>query len=188
MCGRYTYYPGEFHDLRIPFKIGDPFFQFKQQFNIAPTQDAPVIVPSKTGNVLKMVRWGLIPSWSKVAGTGHINARAETIAEKPTFKPLVVTRHCLVLANGFSEWRKDGKQKFPLHFKLKSGANFTFPGLWDTWRKPDGTTLSTFTLLTTTANELVRPVHDRMPVILDIDAALQWLACTPATAAHCLDL
>ena len=124
----------------------------------------------------------MIPSWSKDAG-----------AAKPTFKPdgfgaCVGTRHCLVLANGFYEWRKDGKQRFPLHFKLKSGASFTFPGLGHTWRKPDGTTLHRFTLLTTTANELVRPVHDRMLVILDTDAALQWLACTPETAAHCLDL
>jgi putative SOS response-associated peptidase YedK len=97
------------------------FSNLKQQFNIAPTQEAPVIVPSEAGNVLKMFRWGLIPNWSKDACTGHINARAETIAEKPTFKPLVGTRHCLVLANGFYEWRKDCKQRFPLHFKLKSG-------------------------------------------------------------------
>jgi putative SOS response-associated peptidase YedK len=106
--------PGEFHDLRIPFKIGDPFFQFKQHFNIAPTRDAHVIVLSEIGNVLKKCSaGGLIPGWAKDAAVGHINARAETIAEKPTFKSLVGKRHCLVLANGFSEWRKDGKQRFP---------------------------------------------------------------------------
>jgi putative SOS response-associated peptidase YedK len=99
--------------LRIPFKIGNPFFQFKQHFNIAPTQDAPVMVPSEIGNVLKVLRWGLIPGWAKDAAGGHINARAETITDKPTFKSLVGKRHYLVLVNGFYEWRKDGKQRFP---------------------------------------------------------------------------
>ena len=127
MCGRYGYYPGEFRDIRIPYRdFIDPFPTFSQRFNIAPTQDAPVIVPSEAGNVLKMLRWGLIPNWSKNAAVGHINARAETIAEKPTFKPLFGTRHCLVLTNGFYEWRKDGKQRFPLHFKLVR-CKFYFP-------------------------------------------------------------
>jgi putative SOS response-associated peptidase YedK len=93
----------------------------------------PVIAAKVDGNSLEMFRWGLIPSWAKEASIGYkmINARSETITKKPAFKWLVGKRHCLVLANGFFEWRKEGKKKFPMHFKLKSEQIFTFPGLWD---------------------------------------------------------
>jgi len=190
MCGRYTYYPGEFSDLRIPFKLAEPFLQFKQRFNIAPGQTAPIIVAKEDGNILEMYRWGLIPGWAKEASIGYkmINARSETITEKESFKRLVGNRHCLVLANGFFEWRKEGKQKIPLHFKLKSGASFTFPGLWDSWKQPDGSILRTFTVLTTASNDLVKPIHDRMPVILSEEAAQTWLACIPETVPDCLEL
>jgi len=191
MCGRYTYYPGEFSDLRIPFNLAFDLAQLKQRFNIAPGQDAPVIAANEgRGNSLVMYRWGLIPSWAKEAAIGYkmINARCETVTEKPTFKRLVGKRHCLVLANGFFEWRKDDKKKFPMHFKLKSGESFTFPGLWDSWKQPDGNILHTYTLLTTTPNELVKPVHDRMPVILSEDASLKWLSCKPETVPQCLEL
>jgi putative SOS response-associated peptidase YedK len=108
----------------------------------------------------------LIPSEAKEASIGYemINARSETVATKPAFKRLIGKRHCLVLANGFFERRKEGKKQFPMHFKLKSGEIFTFPGLWDSWKQPDGNILHTYTLLTTTPNELVKPIHDRMPV------------------------
>ena len=186
MCRRYTYYPSEFPDLRLD----EPFLQFNHRFNIAPGRNAPVIVAKKDRNALDMFRWGLIPKGAKEAAIGYmmINARAETVTEMLPFKRLVGKRHCLVLANGFYQWRRDGKQKFPMHFKLKSGESFTFPGLWDTWRQPDGTILSTYTLLTTTANELVGAVHNRMPVIFETDAALQWLACVPEMMPHCLEL
>jgi putative SOS response-associated peptidase YedK len=187
MCRRYTYYPAEFHDLRL----GEPFFQFNHRFNIAPGQNAPVIVAKKDRNTLDMFRWGLIPKGAKEAaaiGDEMINARSETITKKLPFKHLIGKRHCVVLANGFYKWRREGKQKIPLHFKLKSGESFTFPGLWDTWRQPDGTTLSTYTLLTTTANGLVGEVYDRMPVIFETDAALQWLACVPKMMPYCFEL
>jgi putative SOS response-associated peptidase YedK len=117
-----------------------------------------------------------------------INARSETVAYKPALKRLIGKRHCLVLANGFFEWRREGKKKFPMYFKLQSGEIFTFPGLWDAWKQPDGNILLTYTLLTTTPNELVKPIHGRMPVIFSEDAAKQWLVCKPETVPECLEL
>jgi putative SOS response-associated peptidase YedK len=190
MCGRYTYYPGEFSDLRIGFNLAFGLPELKQRFNISPGQEAPIIAAKEEGNCLEMFRWGLIPSWAKEASIGYrmINARSETVAYKPALKRLIGKRHCLVLANGFFEWRKEGKKKFPMYFKLQSGEIFTFPGLWDAWKQPDGNILLTYTLLTTTPNELVKPIHGRMPVIFSEDAAKQWLVCKPETAPECLEL
>ena len=104
-----------------------------------------------------------------------INARAETLAEKSSFKRLLNNRRCLVLADAFYEWRKEGKGKVPMLFKLKGGEPFVFAGLWDTWRKPDGQTLRTYTIVTTEPNEMLAQVHNRMPVVLNDSNALDWL-------------
>jgi len=104
-----------------------------------------------------------------------INARAETLTEKGAFKNLVDTRRCLVPADGFYEWRKEGKRKVPMWFHLKSKEPFTFAGLWDVWRKPNGNSLETFTIITTEPNDLMRPIHNRMPVILRREDEEQWL-------------
>jgi putative SOS response-associated peptidase YedK len=124
------------------------------------------------------MRWGLVPSWSQDRAIGQrmINARAETLLERPSFKQLVSTRRCLVPADGFFEWRREGNRKVPMWFYLKSRKPFAFPGLWDCWLDRDtGSELYTFTIITTRANGLVRRIHDRMPVIYDPAMDRQWL-------------
>jgi putative SOS response-associated peptidase YedK len=177
MCGRYTYFPREFSDLRLTWDV-DEVFGLKPQYNIAPTQQAPVIIRADGKRALELFRWGLIPWWAKdpAIGNSMINARAETLAEKPAFKDLLEMRRCLVLADGFYEWRKEGNGKIPMRFILKSGEPFTFAGLWDSWKQPDGTSLRTYTIVTTESNDVLRPIHDRMPAMLSNNDALKWLA------------
>jgi putative SOS response-associated peptidase YedK len=177
MCGRYTYFPSEFSDLRLTWNV-DEVFDLKPCYNIAPTQEAPVIVQAAGKRTVELFRWGLIPWWAKDPAIGNrmINARAETLAEKPVFKDLLGKRRCLVLADGFYEWRKEGKSKVPMRFKLKSGEPFTFAGLWDTWKQPDGNLLHTYTIVTTEPNDVLRPIHNRMPAMLSNDDAQKWLA------------
>ena len=175
MCGRYTQTasPGELF-LRFGFRNRD--FFLKPRFNLAPGQQAPVVL-FEDGRTLAMMQWGLVPSWAREPSIGYkmINARAETLSEKASFKKLLPTRRCLVLADGFYEWAKLERGKAPMRFRLKGGGPFAFAGLWDRWRKPDGGVLRTFTIITTRANELMRSVHDRMPVILRRDAEAAWL-------------
>ena len=177
MCGRYAYFPREFSDRRLTWNV-DEVFDLKPRYNIAPTQEAPVIVQAAGKRTLELFRWGLIPWWAKDPAIGNrmINARAETLAEKPAFKDLLGKRRCLVLADGFYEWRKEGKGKVPMRFKLKSGEPFAFAGLWDTWKQLDGNLLRTYTIVTTEPNDVLRPIHNRMPAMLSNDDAQKWLA------------
>ena len=125
-----------------------------------------------------MMHWGLIPSWAKDMSIGNkmINARAETVAEKASFKKPFKDKRCLVLANGFYEWKKtDKKNKIPYYFMLKSKQPFAFAGLWEEWKNPEGEKILSFTIITTKANELMEPIHDRMPVILKENVETQWL-------------
>jgi putative SOS response-associated peptidase YedK len=150
----------------------------KPRYNIAPGQVAPVIVNAHGKRSIELFQWGLIPSWAKDPAIVNkmINARAETLAEKPSFKRLLKGRRCLVLADSFYEWRKEAKRKVPMRFKLKSGEPFTFAGLWDAGKQPDGRVLRTYTIVTTDSNDLIQPIHNRMPVMLNGDDALKWLA------------
>lgn len=175
MCGRYTQTQAG-PILLSRFRLEDTALDLKPRYNIAPGQEAPVVIHEAT-KTPAMMRWGLVPSWAKDPAIGNkmINARAETITEKPSFKRLIERRRCLVLADGFYEWRKEERGKVPMRFVLKNRDPFAFAGLWDRWRTPDGAELRTFTIITTAANELMRPVHDRMPVILAPDAEEPWL-------------
>ena len=175
MCGRYTN-TGEIRDIRIQFNL-DEIFSLFPRYNIAPGQNAPVIVNADGVRKLAMMRWGLVPSWAKDPSIGNrmINARAETVAQKPAFKRLLGKRRCLVLADGFYEWRREGKRKFPMRIVLKDTRPFAFAGLWDAWKRAEGDELHSFTIITTEANELLRPIHDRMPVILDGESGAKWL-------------
>ena len=165
MCGRYTLFPREFSDLRLTWDV-DKVFGLKPGFNIARRDRRPSSFVRTASEPSNCFQWGLIPWWAKdpAIGNNMINARAETLAEQPAFKNLLGKRRCLVLADSFYEWRKEGKGKVPMRFKLKSGESFTFAGLWDSWKQPDGNLFRTYTIVTTEPNDVLRPIHNRMPV------------------------
>ncbi len=177
MCGRYsiTVSPDQ---LAIHFNAALPAnSDFKARQNAAPSEGLPVLLNEAERNI-HFLRWGLIPSWASDPAIGNklINARAETVDEKPSFKEAFKKRRCLVLADGFYEWQKlSGGKKQPMKFTLKTGKPFAFAGLWESWKNPDGDIVRTFTIITTTPNELVATVHDRMPVILRPELESVWL-------------
>jgi putative SOS response-associated peptidase YedK len=147
-----------------------------QRFNISPTQQVATVRPAGQGRELALLRWGLVPSWADDLSIGYklINARAETVADKPSFRLALRSRRCLVLADGFFEWAKAGGKKQPYYFRLREGKPFAFAGLWERWTK-GGEPVESCTIVTTGANELVRPVHERMPVILPPESYGAWL-------------
>jgi len=149
------------------------------RFNIAPTQHVPVIRqnPKEPVRELSLMRWGLIPSWSKdSSGAARmINARSETAATKPVFRESLKSRRCLIPADAFYEWKRDGKAKQPFCFEVNDGELFAFAGLWDRWKDPSGQWVKTCSILTTGPNAVTSSVHDRMPVILDPDNYELWL-------------
>jgi putative SOS response-associated peptidase YedK len=177
MCGRYDFFPGEFTDLRSRFNLPKDLPLFKACFNIAPGKDVPVIVRDGNRNIVKTMRWGLVPSWSRDPAIGNqmINARCETLDQKPSFKQLLARNRCLIPADGFFEWVRIGKGKIPMRVRMRDQKPFTMAGLWDLWSDPDGEMLYSFTIITVPANKLLRPIHDRMPLILDPGVANQWL-------------
>jgi putative SOS response-associated peptidase YedK len=194
MCGRYTLFvKPEVLKERFKSTIDESNLpKLQPRYNIAPAQDVPVIT-SEQPRTIRFMRWGLVPSWSKDASIGNklINARAETLLEKPSFRASFKQRRCLVLANGFYEWRaapnaRAGKQ--PYWIRLQSGEPFALAGLWDTWynpahrnssnnspNKPDAGLLHTCTIITTTPNSLIAPLHHRMAVILHPQEEDLWL-------------
>ncbi len=174
MCGRYTL-TVDIDAVAKAFGVA-PSLQTAPRYNVAPTQEVVSILQDETKH-LDFLRWGLIPSWAKEESIGAkmINARAETLAEKPSFKRLLQGKRCLIVADGFYEWRKDQGGKSPMYFTLPNHDLFAFAGLWDVWKRPDGQQLHTCTIITTEPNELVAPVHNRMPVILPKDAQEEWL-------------
>lgn len=178
MCGRFTMTvdPAQ---LRDAFPWLDIREDWEPRFNIAPTQ--PVAVVANRGdNRLDFFRWGLIPSWTKDPSIGNrlINARAETLAEKASFRNAYRRRRCLILADGFYEWKTEAstKRKQPMYIRMKTGEPFGFAGLWEAWNPPDGSQVLSCTIITTEPNELVRGIHNRMPVILERGAYSDWLS------------
>jgi len=178
MCGRFTLTvsPDElqaaFPNFHIPHDI-------PPSYNIAPSQPIPVVANDGKKN-LDFFRWGLIPSWTKEDKLGKynlINARSETVAEKASFKTSFRRRRCLILTDGFFEWSKSisGKGKTPYYITLKDQSPFAFAGLWDIWHSPEGDLLKSACILTTTPNNLVKPIHDRMPVIIPSEKYAEWL-------------
>ena len=178
MCGRFSQ-AKDLEELYDEFAfIDEPFDDIIQpRYNIAPSQLSPVIINEGGKNKLRMFKWGLVPSWSKDTKTGYrmINARAETISEKPSFKKPFRSQRCLVIADGFYEWqRPDKNTKIPYRFIMKDRKLFAMAGLWDIWNKGEEP-LHTFTIITTSENEIMKPVHDRMPVILPDGNRQIWL-------------
>jgi putative SOS response-associated peptidase YedK len=152
---------------------------FPPRYNIAPTQDVPIVrlTRERDARELILVRWGLVPYWAEDIAIGNrlINARAESIERAPAFREAYRRRRCLVPADGFFEWKKEGKARHPLLVRRRGGASFAFAGLWERWKQPDGSVLRSCTIITCPPNELVAPVHDRMPVILDPVDFERWL-------------
>jgi putative SOS response-associated peptidase YedK len=190
VCGRFT--------LTIdPIDLQDAFpaFIFPNQvtprYNIAPTQ--PILsLPNDGTNRTDFFVWGLIPSWAKdpTIGSRLINARAETISEKPSFRSAYKYHRCLIFADGFFEWqaRPGNPAKLPHLIRLKSGRPFVFAGLWEHWQSPDGSEVKSATIITTTSNELMAPIHNRMPVILPAHAYARWLDPLPHAPMDLKDL
>jgi putative SOS response-associated peptidase YedK len=178
MCGRYSLICID--DLGNRFRVFDPMMGSRSRFNISPGNEMPVIVMAEENHATTM-RWGLIPSWTKDirAAKPLINARAETLGEKPAFRSLLKAHRCLVPASGFFEWKHEGDRKTPWYFRLADAPIFSFAGLYDQWHNPEGVTVSTYTIVTCNANSLVAPAHDRMPVILSRVAEERWLSPGP---------
>jgi len=179
MCGRFTS-KAKPKDIEKEFKVGkvNPKL-FEPRYNIAPTQIIPAVLESDGERIVNALRWGLIPSWAKDDSIGNkmINARAETLAEKPSFKNAFRSRRCIIPASGFYEWQKKGSgAKQPFYFYLKDKDVFGFAALYEEWLdKESGELIETCTIITTEANEVLEPVHDRMPVILKAEDYDQWL-------------
>ena len=193
MCGRFTLTATadeiieSFPNLSVPsgFETQAP------RYNIAPSQPIAV-VPNTDDYQLDYFVWGLIPFWAKDPKIGNrmINARGETLAEKPSFKAPYKYRRCMILTSGFYEWQKqpDSKSKVPHYIRLKSGKPFAFAGLWDRWNSPDGSEILSATIITTQPNEFVLPIHNRMPVILPSSAYERWLSPGEKPAGELDDL
>lgn len=175
MCGRFSIFADPSR-LAERFEVGLPAEGLRPRYNAAPTQALPVIL-NEGDRAIQLLRWGLVPFWAKDPSIGSqmINARAETLAEKPSFRNALKKRRCLVLADGFYEWKKTPTGKIPMRVALTSGDPFAFAGLWEIWDSPEGDKLRTFTIVTTSPNELVEPIHNRMPVILRPEHEALWM-------------
>jgi putative SOS response-associated peptidase YedK len=185
MCGRYTVSnPGAILPELLGGRGEAP--EMAARYNVAPTQEAPVVVAGDDGSRrVVLMRWGLVPYWAEgpEGGARMINARSETAAAKPAFRDSFKRRRCLVAADGFFEWQKVAGGKQPYLIRLEGGAPMAFAGLWDRWRGRQARELETFTILTTSANALVQPIHDRMPAILQGSGRDRWLDSETAPSA-----
>jgi len=177
MCGRFTLFEAD-KILSKEFGVSG-FTPLSPHYNIAPSQPVAAVrvSPAGTGRELALLRWGLIPSWSKDPAIGNrlINARAETAREKPSFRNAFRRHRCLIPTNGFYEWQRKERGKQPYFVRMRDMRPFAFAGLWDRWESPDKDVIETCTILTTTANAVLAPIHDRMPVILPPAEYTRWL-------------
>jgi putative SOS response-associated peptidase YedK len=187
MCGRYSLICTD--DIGNRFRVHDPSIGRRSRFNVAPSQAMPVVVQRDTPEMVLM-QWGLVPHWAKDPATARrpINARAETIAERPMFRGLLGQNRCLVPASGFYEWRWDGGRKTPYYIRLRDADLFAIAGLFDIWHGADGSALATYTLVTTAANGVVGPLHVRMPAILRREDEERWIAGGTPSADELHDL
>jgi putative SOS response-associated peptidase YedK len=178
MCGRYAQYtPAE--AIADAFDATLEARHIAPRYNAAPMQWLPVVRQRSSGErVVQLLRWGLVPHWAKDEGmaTRLINARAETLADKPAFRAAFRRRRCIIPADGFYEWAKTGRAKQPVYIFAADQGLLAFAGIWERWTPPnDGEPIDTFSIVTTEANALIRPLHERMPVILAREAVAAWL-------------
>jgi putative SOS response-associated peptidase YedK len=188
MCGRFTL-TTNLGAIAKRFGVARFLEEVGPRYNIAPTQTVIVVSDDGTRQLAQM-QWGLIPSWAKDPAIWNrmINARAETVATKPAFRVAIRKRRCLIPADGFYEWQQVGHRKQPVYITLKSGGPFSFAALWESWTAPDGREIKTCTIITTEANDPLKPIHDRMPVILTREAERVWLDPTIQDPARLLPL
>ena len=183
MCSRY-FLDADGNIIAYTFRV-PPSDRLRKRFNIAPTQEAPVIRAAPGGErELAILRWGLVPAWARdlKSGTRMINARSEGIDTKPAFREAVKARRCVIPATGFFEWQGEPGRKQPYAITVPGQPLFGFAGLWERWKPRDGEPVETFTIVTTDANEQVARIHDRMPVILPLEAVDAWLTAPAAEA------
>ncbi len=175
MCGRYSLI-ADLGELARRFEFEGDWLEFESSYNVAPTHNVLTVVGGEARRAGYM-RWGLIPHWAKDhrIGSRMINARAETVAEKPSFRDSLRRRRCLVLADGFYEWQRNGKEKRPMRVVMRSGEPFAFAGIWSVWKDPEGNRIPSCAIITTTANDVLEPIHERMPVVLPREAEQFWL-------------
>ncbi|AQU80462.1 SOS response-associated peptidase [Planococcus faecalis] len=179
MCGRYSLFT-DYAVLIERFTIETSKIDqhsYSKSYNVAPSQQVLSIINDGDKNRLGELRWGLIPSWAKDAKIGYkmINARAETVAEKPSFRNAFKKRRCLVVADSFYEWQRASAEKIPMRIKLKTGEPFAFAAIWESWTGPDNKIINSCSIITTSSNVLMESIHDRMPVILSKEDEKTWL-------------
>ncbi len=184
MCGRFTL-TSNMDELQARFDFEARDLVFRPKYNVAPTQEVVTVLSDRDNpghNRAELMRWGLIPFWAKDSkiGARMINARAETLADKPAFRNALRMRRCLVLADGFYEWKKEEKGKTPMYIGLRPGASkgrttFAMAGLYETWKSPEDELVRSCTIITTSPNSLMEDIHNRMPVILPREAEATWL-------------
>jgi putative SOS response-associated peptidase YedK len=177
MCGRFTLFT-DIEEIKERFDIQGSFDEeYHFSYNIAPSQSVLSVINDGVRNRLGYLRWGLIPFWAKDEKVGYkmINARAETIAEKASFRNAYKKKRCLIIADSFYEWKKTPERKIPMRIKLKNHAPFGMAGLWESWKSPEGISIYSCSVITTVPNELMTSIHDRMPVILKPEDEKDWL-------------
>jgi putative SOS response-associated peptidase YedK len=188
MCGRFVR-SCSVDKIAEVFEVDKPSIDLPPSYNVAPTQDIIIINSSGKKRIVKC-RWGFVPSRATdlAVGSSMINARAETVSTKPAFRDAFRRQRCLVIADGFYEWRKAGKKKVPHFVRLTSGRPFGFAGLYNLWTSPDGGRVCTCTIITTAANDLLEPLHDRMPAIIPHEKEDLWLDPNTADAGVLLEM
>ncbi|MEC0345012.1 SOS response-associated peptidase [Peribacillus frigoritolerans] len=186
MCGRFTLFT-DIEEIKERFDIQGSFDEeYQFSYNIAPSQSVLSVINDGLRNRLGYLRWGLIPFWAKDEKVGYkmINARAETIAEKASFRNAYKKKRCLIIADSFYEWKKTPERKIPMRIKLKNHVPFGMAGLWESWKSPEGISIYSCSVITTVPNELMTSIHDRMPVILKPEDEKDWLNPSINDPAH----
>jgi putative SOS response-associated peptidase YedK len=175
MCGRFALFASG-DEIAVRFQLAEAP-RLDARYNIAPTQTVAAVRATDASREFRFLRWGLIPSWANDPSIGYklLNARSETVTEKASFRSAFKQRRCLIPASGFYEWKKEGKRKQPYFIRPRDGGLFGLAGLWERWQAPQGEMVETCTILTTEANELMRSLHERMPVIVYPRDEEEWL-------------
>ena len=189
MCGRYSL-TSDLDTLQLRFRFQAGALAYKPRYNVAPTQEVLTVTRDDSENNAQFMKWGLIPFWAKDTSISArmINARAETVVEKPGYREAFQERRCLILADGFYEWRREGKLRTPMRIVLKNGEPFGFAGLWETWKNPEGELVRSCAIITTVPNALMEPIHNRMPVMLARDTEELWLDTSNKDTAELREL